>query len=91
MRLPILLLVGLVTVGPGTAARAAPSPEVAKKCLAFSYRVYPFKRPGTVKGSNARRDYLADCMAKNGAVDEPPVPTAPAPTANAKHPAPKAN
>ena len=80
----LLVVTGIATAMP---AHASPTPEVARKCLTFSYRVYPYKRPGSVKGSNARRDYLAECIAKNGQVDEPPMPTASAKPA----PAPKAN
>ena len=55
----------------------APTAEVAKKCLIYSYRVYPYKRPGSVKGSPARDLYRRDCIAKGGDVPEPPVPEKP--------------
>jgi hypothetical protein len=51
---------------------AAPSAEVAKRCIHYSYVVYPFKRPGAVPMSGDRQAYFKDCMAKNGDV---PVPT----------------
>lgn len=63
----------------------APTPEVAKKCMIYSYRVYPWKRPGSVKGSPARGIYMRDCVAKGGDVPEPPEPEKkPAPTAASK-------
>jgi hypothetical protein len=49
--------------------------------MVYSYRVYPYKRPGSVKGSPARGLYMRDCVAKGGDVPEPPVP------ANQKSPA----
>lgn len=62
----------------------APTPEVAKKCMIWSYRVYPYKRPGSVKGSPARGIYMRDCVAKGGDVPEPPEPPKPAPRPNPK-------
>lgn len=62
----------------------APTPEVAKKCMIYSYRVYPWKRPGSVKGSPARGIYMRDCVAKGGDVPEPPEPPKPAPRPNPK-------
>ena len=53
---------------------AAPSAEVAKRCIHYSYVVYPFKRPGAVYMSGDRQAYFKDCMAKNGDV---PAPTPP--------------
>ncbi len=57
----------------------APTPEVAKKCMIYSYRVYPWKRPGSVKGSPARGLYMRDCVAKGCDVPEPPEPEKPVP------------
>ena len=53
---------------------AAPSAEVAKRCLHFSYVAYPFKRPGAVQMSGDRQAYFKDCISKNGDV---PAPTPP--------------
>lgn len=65
----------LLVVLPGltTSARAAPSAEVAKKCLSYAYRVYPYKRPGAAQASNGRQLYFSDCLRKNGDVGEPPL------------------
>jgi hypothetical protein len=52
-------------------ARAAPPVEVAKKCLNYAYRAYPYKRPGAAKASNGRQLYFTDCLSKNGDVAEP--------------------
>jgi hypothetical protein len=67
-------LVLLATVLAAGNASAGPAPEVAKRCLHFSYIAYPFKRPGAVPMSGDRQAYFKDCMAKNGAV---PMPTPP--------------
>jgi hypothetical protein len=58
---------------PPPAIAAAPTAEVAKRCMHYSYVVYPFKRPGSIRGSGDRQTYLKDCIAKDGSV---PVPTA---------------
>jgi hypothetical protein len=52
-------------------ARAAPSADVAKKCLSYAYRAYPYRRPGAAKASNARQLYFTDCLGRNGDVAEP--------------------
>jgi hypothetical protein len=57
-----------------TTASAAPSADVAKRCLHYSYIVYPFKRPGAMHMSGDRQAYFRDCIAKNGDV---PAPTSP--------------
>lgn len=73
-RVKLSLFVSLATLlGTGN-VWAGPAPEVAKRCLHFSYIAYPFKRPGAVPMSGDRQAYFKDCMAKNGAV---PVPTPP--------------
>lgn len=53
---------------------AAPSADVAKRCVHYSYMVYPYKRPGAVHMSGDRQAYFKDCIAKNGDV---PAPTPP--------------
>lgn len=57
---------------------AAPSAEVAKRCLHYSYVAYPFKRPGATSMSGDRQAYFKDCIAKNGDVPVPePAPLKP--------------
>jgi hypothetical protein len=62
------LVLGLTNVS------AAPSADVAKRCVHYSYMAYPFKRPGAVHMSGDRQAYFKDCVAKNGDV---PAPTPP--------------
>jgi hypothetical protein len=50
---------------------AAPTAEVAKRCLHYSYITYPFKRPGAVHMSGDRQAYFKDCITKNGDVPAP--------------------
>lgn len=54
--------------------RAAPSAEVAKRCIHYSYIAYPYRRPGTVRMSGDRQTYINDCMARNGDVPAPAPP-----------------
>ena len=68
------VLAGIVLTLSPPAALAAPTAEVAKRCLHYSYVVYPFKRPGAVPMSGDRQAYFKDCLAKNGDV---PAPTSP--------------
>jgi len=56
-------------------ARAAPTAEVAKRCVHYAYIAYPWKPPGSGPMSGDRQAYINDCFAKNGDV---PVPKAPA-------------
>jgi hypothetical protein len=58
-------------------ASAAPTAEVAKRCLHYSYVAYPFKRPGAVPMSGDRHAYFQDCISKNGDVPAPPSPAKP--------------
>lgn len=53
-------------------ALAAPSAEVAKRCVHYAYIVYPWKRPGAGPMSGDRQAYVNNCFARNGDV---PVPT----------------
>jgi hypothetical protein len=62
-----LLTAGLLS----RTALAGPSAETAKRCVHYSYVVYPYKRPGAVRMSGDRQAYFRDCMAKDGNV---PVP-----------------
>jgi len=56
-------------------ASAAPSAEVAKRCVHYAYILYPWKRPGSVPQSGDRQAYVKDCFSRNGDV---PVPKEPA-------------
>jgi len=60
-----------------SAASAAPSAEVAKRCIRYAYVVYPFKRPGAAPMSGDRQAYIKDCMAKDGDVPAPASPKPP--------------
>lgn len=55
---------------PGSAL-AGPSAETAKRCVHYSYVVYPYKRPGSVRMSGDRQAYFRDCMTKEGKVPQP--------------------
>ena len=61
------MVVSLVTAGlvPPSAV-AASSAETAKRCIHYSYVVYPYIRPGSVRMSGDRQAYFKDCMAKDG-------------------------
>jgi hypothetical protein len=65
-----------LALGP-TQVSAAPSAEVAKRCVHYAYIVYPFKRPGAVHMSGNRQAYVNDCFAKNGDVPAPSPPPRP--------------
>jgi hypothetical protein len=72
MQLPMLpLIVASGLALRPAAALAAPSAEVAKRCIHYSYIVYPYKRPGAVPMSGDRQAYFKDCMAKDGEVPAP--------------------
>ena len=70
-----ILFALLANVAPVPArAAAAPSAEVAKLCMRYSYVVYPYKRPGSVRMSGDRQNYFKDCVAREGKVPEPASP-----------------
>lgn len=70
-----ILFTMLANVAPVRAsAAAAPSAEVAKLCMRYSYVVYPYKRPGSVRMSGDRQNYFKDCVARDGKVPEPASP-----------------
>jgi hypothetical protein len=69
------VLAGIALTLSPPAALAAPTAEVAKRCLHYAYVVYPFKRPGAVPMSGDRQAYFKDCLAKNGDVAAPAPPT----------------
>jgi hypothetical protein len=62
-----IVIAGLIPAS----ASAGPSAETAKRCVHYSYLLYPYKRPGAVRMSGDRQAYFRDCMAKDGNV---PVP-----------------
>jgi hypothetical protein len=74
MRPLILFCVGIAWLP--TLACAAPTADIAKRCLRYAYIAYPFKRPGSAPMSGDRHAYIQNCFAKNGDV---PVPSLPAP------------
>jgi hypothetical protein len=76
MAVATALFTGIICIASGglPAAVAGPSPEVARKCMHFSYIAYPYKRPGSVKMSGDRQSYFRDCMAREGNVPEPAPP-----------------
>lgn len=54
-------LIVIVTGGLGlVSASAAPSAETAKRCMHYSYVVYPYKRPGAVRMSGDGQAYFRD-------------------------------
>jgi hypothetical protein len=67
----IVLAVILATASVPASAVAAPSAETAKRCMHYSYVVYPYKRPGSVRGGGDRQAYFRGCMVKDGNVPEP--------------------
>jgi hypothetical protein len=66
----VILVIAGIGIGPGSAL-AAPSAETAKRCIHYSYLVYPFKRPGSAHMSGNRQAYFNDCMARDGNVPQP--------------------
>jgi hypothetical protein len=67
-------IVTFVTILGLAKVSAAPTAEVAKRCIHYSYVAYPFKRPGAVTMSGDRQAYFKDCIAKNGDMPEPSHP-----------------
>jgi hypothetical protein len=71
----LVFTASLLAALSGTEVRAAPTAEVAKRCVHYAYIAYPWKRPGSGPMSGDRQAYINDCFAKNGDV---PVPVPPA-------------
>jgi hypothetical protein len=71
-----LSALAMLAMVPGaTSVSAAPSKEIARRCLHFSYVAYPFKGPGAAPLASAdRQAYYKDCLAKNGNVPPPVAP-----------------
>jgi len=69
----VLALAAVISATPQQAF-AAPTAEVAKRCLHYAYIVYPFKMPGAAPASGAREAYFRDCLSKDGDVPEPSPP-----------------
>jgi hypothetical protein len=68
--LSVLTLAFVITLAP-LQTSAAPTAEVAKRCLHYAYIVYPYKRPGAAPASGDREAYFRDCLNKTGEVPEP--------------------
>jgi hypothetical protein len=66
---PVIILVSLGLFP--TYSFAAPSAETAKRCMRYSYIVYPYTRPGATRMSGDRQAYFRDCLAKDGFVSDP--------------------
>lgn len=77
---PNIAMLAIIIAQNASPASAAPSAEVAKRCIHYSYIVYPFKRPGAVPMSGDRQTYFKDCMAKNGDVPAPTPSPSPTPS-----------
>jgi hypothetical protein len=58
-------------------ASAAPTAEVAKRCIHYSYIAYPYRRPGAGPMNGDRQAYVKDCFEKNGDVPAPTPPPKP--------------
>jgi hypothetical protein len=67
MAVAILITAGLLPAS----ALAGPTAETAKRCMHYSYLIYPYNRPRSVRGSGDRQAYFRDCMEKDGNVPEP--------------------
>jgi hypothetical protein len=70
---PVAVATLATALGLATAS-AAPSAEVAKRCMRYSYVVYPYKRPGAAPMNGDRQAYYKDCIAQNGDVPTPAPP-----------------
>ena len=71
--LPMLALAAAVSFVPSQAS-AAPTAEVAKRCLHYAYIAYPYRPPGAAPANGGRETFFRDCLSKNGDV---PAPTPP--------------
>jgi hypothetical protein len=95
----LTILCALACLEPARAQWFAPTHDIASKCRALAYNIYPNQRPGHTAGSGARYSLFKDCLAKGGNVDETTLlraePTTPPPqlgpppeTQPAREPAP---
>ena len=74
-RCTALAMAGMLVAAFGPSpASAAPTAEVAKRCLHYAYILYPHRPPGAAPASGDREAYFRDCLNKNGDV---PAPTPP--------------
>ena len=71
--LTVFTIAAAVSVTPWQAT-AAPTAEVAKRCLHYAYIVYPYRPPGAAPASGDREAYFRDCLNKSGEVPEPARP-----------------
>jgi hypothetical protein len=68
--LSLLTLAAALTL-PTSQSSAAPTAEVAKRCLHYAYITYPRRPPGAAPASGDREAYFRDCLNKEGEVPEP--------------------
>lgn len=68
--LPVLTALAILTFASSKVS-AAPTAEVAKRCLHYAYIAYPRRRPGAAPASGDREAYFRDCLNKDGEVPEP--------------------
>jgi hypothetical protein len=71
--LTALALTTAITLTPSQIS-AAPTPEVAKRCIHYAYILYPYRRPGAAPANGGREAYFRDCLNKDGEVPEPSPP-----------------
>ena len=76
----LVFMIATAIAASPPAALAAPTAEVAKRCLHYAYILYPYKRPGAVPMSGDRQAYFKDCLAKDGDVPLPAGPAQAGPT-----------
>ena len=74
----IVCLAGLLAATPAFAI-PPPTAQVAKECLAASYKAYPYQRPGKTQGSGARYQFYRECLEKRGSPETPPAEPQPPP------------
>jgi hypothetical protein len=65
----LTLLAAMTIVSPQVSA--APTADVAKRCLHYAYIAYPRRPPGAAPASGDREAYFRDCLNKTGEVPEP--------------------
>jgi hypothetical protein len=73
-RFLLAIMTVVISLGGLTKVSAAPTAEVAKRCLHYAYIAYPFKRPGATVMSGDRQAYFRECIAKDGDVPAPSPP-----------------
>ena len=68
----VFRVVAMLAMASGTAS-AAPSAELAKRCLRATYKLYPYQRPGAAPMTGDRLSFFKECMAgrQDGASPDP--------------------